>query len=503
MKIGSLNISREGIYNVDKRAQEVENKVKEGLKRKSDQLQKRISKTTLSRITANISRWQSARMVAESETNPNNTELIRVYKDIEIDAHLWALMQTVRLKVMANSFALYDANDEVDQEATDKFTRKWFRKVIKETVDADFYGFSLIQLGDIVNGCFTDAMLVPREYVVQQKGGVKKTLGGSSDLIDFDDNKYKNWLIPIGERDHLGLLDKAAPLVIKKKEVISAWSEAAEVFGMPIRIGKTNIQNEDSRANMEEMLENMGEAAWGVFDTEDDIELKEASKTDFSNMYDKFIDRVNSELSKLLILQTGTTDEKAFVGSAEVHEGILKDVIEAYIITVEDLANEVVIPICVRHGLLSPGVYLRAENEQKIDPKQLFDIVKELLPTFNIPADWITETFGVPIEDDEEELNKNQEAQATLRSTVGGVTALLEIQRGVASGTTTKEAAVAMIREIFGFDETTAAEMLGDPKPQEAEIKTVINPASSAASVMKAISKLYGGQLEIVDKLKG
>ena len=256
---------------------------------------------------------------------------------------------------------------------------------------------------------------------------------------------------------------------------------------------------------MEDMLENMGEAAWGVFDTEDDIELKEASKSDFSDMYDKFIGRANSELSKLFLSQTGTTDEKTHVGSANVMENILKDVIEAYIIMVEDVANELVIPICVRQGILAPGTYFQADNEQKIDPNELFTIVKELLPNYNIPEEWISETFGVPIESEDAaagELNKNKEAQATLRSTVGGVTALLDIQRGVADGTTTKEAAVAMIREIFGFDDATAKEMLGEPKTVVDDTKAAIKANLSPTSVMKAMAKLYGGQLEVMDNLK-
>tara|TARA_R110000796_G_scaffold74629_11_gene167837 strand:- start:1956 stop:3500 length:1545 start_codon:yes stop_codon:yes gene_type:complete len=513
MKIGNINISREGVFNTSKRTYKTEyakqtarNKANDEMRKKSDQVQSRIVKLTLSRITASISRWQSARRTSESLTTPNNTELIRVFKDIEIDAHLWALMQTIRLKVMANSFALYTSKGELDEDATYKFAKKWFRGVMKETVDAEFYGFSVVQLGDIVNGCFVSSELVPREYVIQQKGGIKSTLSNTKNLILFDSGTYRNWLLPIGTKDNLGLLDKAAPLVIKKKEVISAWSEAAEVFGMPIRIGKTNLQNKESRENMEDMLENMGEAAWGVFDTEDDIELKEASKSDFSDMYDKFIGRANSELSKLFLSQTGTTDEKTHVGSANVMENILKDVIEAYIIMVEDVANELVIPICVRQGILAPGTYFQADNEQKIDPNELFTIVKELLPNYNIPEEWISETFGVPIESEDAaagELNKNKEAQATLRSTVGGVTALLDIQRGVADGTTTKEAAVAMIREIFGFDDATAKEMLGEPKTVvEDDTKAAIKANLSPTSVMKAMAKLYGGQLEVMDNLK-
>lgn len=74
--------------------------------------------------------------------------------------------------------------------------------------------------------------------------------------------------------------------------------------------------------------------------------------------------------------------------------------------------------------------------------------------------------------DEEAPKDANAEAQAQLRGSVGGVTALLAIQQSVALGTTTKESGVSMIVNIYGFDEDTAAEMLGDPeqkKPEEVE----------------------------------
>lgn len=66
---------------------------------------------------------------------------------------------------------------------------------------------------------------------------------------------------------------------------------------------------------------------------------------------------------------------------------------------------------------------------------------------------------------EEEESDANALAQAQLRGSVGGVTALLQIQQSVAQGTTNAESGVAMIREIYGFDESTAREMLGTPEP--------------------------------------
>lgn len=65
----------------------------------------------------------------------------------------------------------------------------------------------------------------------------------------------------------------------------------------------------------------------------------------------------------------------------------------------------------------------------------------------------------------------NAAAQATLRGSVGGVTALLAIQQSVAAGTTTKEAGISMIVNIYGFDSETAAEMLGNPEAEKEPAK--------------------------------
>jgi phage gp29-like protein len=475
------------IFGTKKAPKAVNKLTHEDVKKRSKEIQDKIRLQTLSRIKVNINRWTYARQRSETRINPDNTDAARVHRDIEIDAHLWALMQTLRLKVIANDFTVFSEDKEVDEETTYKFKKKWFRNLIKHAVDSEFYGFSLVQLGDIVNGCYVDSELVPREYVVQQRDGIKKNLGDYTNLIPYNEGIYANWLIPIGEKRNLGLLDKAAPLVIKKKEVITAWSEAAEVFGMPIRIGKTSLQDEGRRQNMEDMLDNMGSAAWAVIDDDDDVELVDTSKTDISNMFDKFIERVNSELSKLILSQTGTTDEKTHVGSAGVMENVLKDIVQSYIVKIEDIANEQLLPLMQKQGIAPLGCYLKAANEQKLSMLDLWGIVKELIPTVNIPNEWISETFGIPIEELAKGEKVDEKAQALLRSSAEGVTALVEVARGVSQGVLELSAAVAIVMKVYGVDKAEAAVMIGNPKPMPKEAKF---------STMKETSNLYEGILK-------
>jgi hypothetical protein len=109
---------------------------------------------------------------------------------------------------------------------------------------------------------------------------------------------------------------------------------------------------------------------------------------------------------------------------------------------------------------------------------QLWESRKEVRNQFEEVFGYIMARFSEPVNDlkiinpyeevtDEVTEDVNAKAQATLRGSVGGVTSLLLIQQGVSAGTTTKEAGVAMIVNLYGFSEEQAEAMLGNPKLKE------------------------------------
>lgn len=61
---------------------------------------------------------------------------------------------------------------------------------------------------------------------------------------------------------------------------------------------------------------------------------------------------------------------------------------------------------------------------------------------------------------DAETADKVANAQAELRGSVGGVTALIALQQSISQGLTSVPAGVAMLREIYGFSNEVAREML-------------------------------------------
>ena len=384
MKIFGFEINR--VVNKDM-AQPVETKIAA-----------RITERQLYRHRQDVQKWRNAISGAEDKANPSRVELMRVFQDVVLDAHLSALMQTRKLAILSSEYKFVNKDGSENEIVDDQMHKLWFAKFMEYAMDSIFYGYSLIELGEIVDDGFPNIQLIPREYVVPEKNVVNIELYGSHFTgIDYSQSPVNEWNIFVGSND-LGLLNKAAPLAIWKKGVLAAWSIRADLFGMPIRIGKTDIRNEDSRAMMEDMMRNMDVATWGVFDTTDSIEFVNAGTTDGHKIYDELVNRANSEMSKLILGQTGTTDEKSYSGSAEVHERVQSMYAYADKEFIENVINGKLIPIMRMHGIIPDGVEFEFCETDELSIDQQFKIDAELLKYYNIPADYITEKYGTPVE---------------------------------------------------------------------------------------------------------
>jgi phage gp29-like protein len=362
---------------------------------KTADIRKRITTPTqLYRGFTNIETYKLAVTRAESLTAPQRAELYKVYKNIELDAHLTAAVNQRKNLTLSKDFDV-KLNGEENEELEYIIKHKWFRDFIDYSLDAIYYGHSLIQFDSVVDNTFKSVELVPREYVKPEFHIVTNTYADLSGT-DYLEAPYNNWCIGVGKPKDLGLYMKAAPLVIWKKNALGAWSEFVEIFGSPIRIGKTNTRDEGTRANMETMLRNMGVASYGVFDTDDLIELVESNRSDAFQVFDMMIQRCNSEISKLILGQTGTLDEKAYVGSAEVQERVLKNVAYNDEFFIEGVLNYQLVPMMTRLGIFPEGVTISVKAEDDLNLIEQSKIDIELIKTgkFTFAPEYLEEKYG-------------------------------------------------------------------------------------------------------------
>lgn len=364
---------------------------------KSANIQRKINfEQTLHRTRQDIGTWRAAVLQAESLQYPNRVELYRLYKDVMNDAHLTGLINTRKYAILQSEYKVIDKADKEIEDKSELIHQKWFYDFIDHAMDSLFYGFSLVQFGALQNDVFSTVDLVPRQYVKQEFDIVVETPSAITGE-NFLDGKYKGWVIGVGNKRDLGLLAKAAPYVLWKKGAMQAWAEYTEIFGTPIRIGKTDVRDEVTRSNMEGFLKNMGVSAYGVFDTNDIIELVESNRTDAFDVFDKMIERCNSELSKLILGQTGTTDEKAYAGSANVHERVLKMYGEQDEMFIENVINLQLLPLLNYHGLGFEGLRIESEEEDKFSYEEKAKIDLELLKYYDIDPKYIESEYGTPV----------------------------------------------------------------------------------------------------------
>lgn len=348
------------------------------------------------RISQDIGKWRSALMMAENIYNPNRYNLLQTYNDVILDGHVTACIQQRKNLTLCRNYKVVDKAGNENEQLSEMLESKWFRDFLDLSLDSIFWGYSLIQFDSLLNDNFKDVNLVPRQFVKPEFSIVVKNWGDMVG-INYTEAPYNEFCIGVGNNKDLGLLNKIAPLAIWKKNAIGAWAQHQEIFGSPIRIGKTSSRDKTTTDRMDAMLANMGVASWGRFDSSDIIELIESNKSDAYMVFDMLIERCNSDIAKLVLGQTGTTDSKSFVGSAEVHERILKQYGENDEHLIENILNYQLIPMLEGLGIKFNGCKIESVEDDELTLVERSKIDIELLKSYDIPEDYILKVYGTPV----------------------------------------------------------------------------------------------------------
>jgi hypothetical protein len=365
----------------------------------------------LDRVTADIEAWRTAVDCAEDIDQPDRQELIELYQEFVDDYQLWAVMQSRINKATSGSFKIMGEDGEIDEEEQKKFIDPqgfplpWFRQFMIHVVEAKFYGWEAIQLGNVINDTFEDVEKIPEENTIPYYDAMIKdvnmgfTFDGDNTLY-FTDNQYDTWVVRVGSKTDLGLINKCAPYVIYKK-VFGNWSQHAAIFGMPMRVGTTSLADNERRQNLiNAFLEQEG-ATWLIKDENDDIQFIESGGTDPHQIYGMLIDKCDAAISKIVLSQTGTTDEKAHVGTANAHSNTEADVIYADKLDIKSVVNELLIPRMKKIGMISDSkkIYGGWDHSEKLTIQEWSDVIAKLSASgFAVDADDVEKRTAIKVD---------------------------------------------------------------------------------------------------------
>ena len=371
---------------------------KQGMK-----LMAQLQQQTDSLTKKDIADWRAAHQVAIDYENPNRCRLYDIYADCILDGHLTGCIGQRKGKVLQNNFRLINADGKENTDATKLLEASWFLDFLDLCLDSIYWGPTLIQLGDVVrdNGKmrFDSVDLVPRKHVVPEYGVLVRNPGDDwHGGISYRDGDIANWCVEVGKPRDLGLLLKSAPSCISKKNMLAYWDVFGEIFGMPMRIARVNGLDDTERARTEAALRDMGAAQYIVTSDGTEIEIKESSRGDAYNVYDKRVDRCNSELSKLVLNQTMTIDSGSSLSQSEVHLEIFERTTESDAIMCAHIINGQLLPLMALHGFPVKGLRFQWNNAAAFSPAENRENLRLVLEYFNVPPEHITETLGIPVD---------------------------------------------------------------------------------------------------------
>lgn len=304
---------------------------------------------------------------------------------------------------MSRSFKLVNEDGDQVEAAEHLFDQSWFKDLCRLCLESIWYGHSLIELGDVVTDgdghpAFSGVSLIPRKHVIPEKGRVVRRAGMNWETgIEFRERPWSDWLIEAGRPDDLGLLLKAALHTIPKRHAMTFWDCFAEIFGMPWRIARTSTRDPKEFQRLQDMIYNGGAGQGMVAGMETEIQFVESGKGDAFNVYDRRIDRANSEMSKLVIGQTMTIEDGSSLSQSQTHLQVFMNLVESDRDFLRDIVNNRLIPLMVLHGFPVKGLRFEWDDAVDYTPEQQVAYETMIADRYEVDPSYFADKYNMPV----------------------------------------------------------------------------------------------------------
>jgi phage gp29-like protein len=349
----------------------------------------------------------SIRMAREIDYS-QRVRLYDMYDSAQLDLHLSGVLAK-RLRGVTRFPIEFQRNGISDENINKQLQSPWFKKLRKDIILSEFWGFSLMQfyLDDKGNICYD---LIDRKHYDPIRRKLLK-YQGDQDGIDID--AFDNMLF-VGEKRDLGIFSELLPAVLYKRGDMSDWAIFCNIFGMPIREYTYDAGDEDARRDLVASAKVQGRNAVYIHPEGSSLHLIESgNKTGSSELYKSFAEYWDGKISIRVLGNTLTTDskDKGTQALGTVHKEEEDNMNEDDRETILDVLNYDMTDIFRNLGFnVDGGEFIYAKKE-KMDPTTQLTVVQGL-QNMGLPLDddWLYETFAVKKPDDYQQ--KKDDAQA-------------------------------------------------------------------------------------------
>jgi len=340
----------------------------------------------------------------------------------EKDLHYLAVLGTRKRAVAQLEITVEAAGDDARSEADAQLIRDWLKRdqlqmELFDILDAIGKGFSATEIiWDMSERQWMPAGLKRRDprwfqfNVIDGETLLLRDVGPPLLLppFKFIDHRHpaKSGL-PIRS----GLARAVAWCWLFKNYSVKDWVAFAEVFGMPLRLGKHDVgETEANIRKLAQAVSNIGSDAAAVISKSMEIEFLDgkAGSKDPGGLYKDLASYLDQQVSKVVLGQTATTD--AIAGGHAVgktHNEVRRDIMAADAIMLQGTLNrDLVRPMVdLNNGPPASGIYpaIRIGLPEAADIKAMSDALQILVPLgMRVTEKWARDKLGAPEPDEDE-----------------------------------------------------------------------------------------------------
>ena len=373
-----------------------------------------ITPIQLNRITQDSQTRKDAIAEAERAYFPFRYKMQQMFLNTTDNGHIKACIERRKDLTMLREW-YFGAPEMPDDAMTAQFNQTWFTNFISHAMDAMFYGYSLIELGDLVDGKFPDLKIVKRWNISPDRYEVCQFPYMLAGVKFMEDPLYKDWYVYIDTPNDIGtspcgygMLYDISIYEIFLRNLLGFNGSFVELFAQPFRWGKTLKTTEAERAEFATMLQNIGSSGWGMGDPGDEIEFKETALggTGYKG-YDNLEARLQKMISKVILGHADALDSvpgKLGAGMGE-NSPVYKALVDKQTKDggfVENIINDILLPQLRTLGLPVPEgckFYFMNDAEEMELANSVSDLaVKIKSAGLQMTAEYFTEQTGIPVE---------------------------------------------------------------------------------------------------------
>ncbi len=291
--------------------------------------------------------WKNAVALATDAENPSFLLLAELYQNLFLDSHTVSVIESRIYRVLRSKFVFVTESGDEVPELKALFERPWFEEFLKQALLSKFTGVKVLEIFHVDETLeLIKTLAIPMEHINPKKGLILKEPGDETGW-DYRSGVFENYYLQIGENNDLGMLADIAPLILAKKLAMGSWLDFIEKFGIPPRFVTTDNMATERQDELLEMMLKMINNHVAVIQGSEKIEIGDVPNTDAYKVFDEMIKRLNSEISKRILGQDGTTDNKdasGTYGSLKVLQEVANDRHESDKLFAQYLINKQLIP---------------------------------------------------------------------------------------------------------------------------------------------------------------